>query len=393
MGFWTNKAKDREGPPPRGRLGLGKRSESTPEEGPETEQETWTGKQDLITRGWKVSGVTALLAGPIALGLVAAGAMSSEPPPAKAPVAVQDANAESQAGELARQLTIAWLEGKRGDEKSLSAWVDVPGSLPSEALFRVSEPAVAAIERVSASEFLPKTTPTAAAGPAPGTAGTGKQASATDGYSVTVSAWVAENDPEASMSRRYFQIPVMFTPTGARAASLPAPVAAPESGGKLEHAYNASADRSHPMVVSAQQFLNSMLADTGEISRYTSPGVVISPIEPPIASAVEIQTVAATEELPSASETVTDGQSAQILLTVQLRDQQQQPGMSAQYALTMKARAGRWEVAAMDPAPQVRAPAPSAKSDQSSTSQGQSSQSSSSAQTPTSSTPTAPATP
>jgi len=389
MGFWTNKPKAaesvRDGALRGGRFGRGKNSD----DGAVAEQEVWTGKQDLITRGWKVAGVAALLAGPMALGLVATGATVPDPEPAKAPVPVTDTHAESQAGELARQLTIAWLEAKRGDEKALAAWVDVPSSLPSEPLFRVSEPAVAAIERVPAAEYVPKTTASAAAGPVP--AGAGDPRSVRDGYSVTVSAWVAENEPEASMARRYFRIPVVFTPTGARASSVPAPVAAPTAGGKVENAYSASADRSHPMVVSAQQFLNAMVAGTGEIGRYTSPGVVIDPIDPPIASAVEIETVAATEDLPPASETVTDGQSARILLTVQLRDQQQRPGMSAQYALTMKARAGRWEVAAMDPVPQVRAPSPSAVAG--TASQGQSGPSSSSAQIPASSTPTAPATP
>ncbi|MBB1033318.1 conjugal transfer protein [Dietzia sp. CQ4] len=352
MGFWTNKPKESdtsfEASTKGGRFGLGKGSG-----GDASEQEQWTGKQELITRSWKGAGVAAVVAGPVALGLVLASAMGADPAPATAPVVAQDTNAESQAGELARQLTIAWLEAKRGDEKSLEAFVDVPGSLPGEALFRVSEPAVAAIERVPAAEFTPAPAQGAPADAAP--AGAGGRSLVRDAYSVVVSAWVAATTEDAPMTRRYFQIPVLLTPSGARAASLPSPVAAPAAGSKVETAYRASADRSHPMVVSAQQFLNSMLADSGEISRYTSPGVEISPVTPPIASSVEIETVAANDDLPSANESVRDGQSAQILLTVRLRDEEQRPGMSAQYALTMAARAGRWEVASMDATPKVRA--------------------------------------
>lgn len=390
MGFWTNKPKDSDtgsDDPVGGRFGFGKRSQ-----GDASEQEQWTGKQELITRSWKSAGVAALLAGPIALGLVTVGAMSADPAPATSPVVAQDTNAESQASELARQLTIAWLEGKRGDEKSLEAFVDLPGSLPGEALFRVSEPAVAAIKRVPPSEFTPAPAQGASAESAPAAAG--GRSPARDAYSVVVSAWVAETTDEAPMTRRYFQIPVLFTPTGARAASLPSPVAAPAAGSQIEMAYRASADRSHPMIVSAQQFLNAMLADSGEIGRYTSPGVVIAPITPPIASAVEIDTVAASEELPSANDSVRDGQSARILLTVRLRDEEQQARMSAQYALTMKARAGRWEVAAMDSAPQVRASAlGTASSQPSSGGEVPESPSPSSAQTPAPAAPAAPAAP
>ena len=169
------------------------------------------------------------------------------------------------------------------------------------------------------------------------------------------------------MSRRYFHVPVVFTEAGARAASVPSPVAAPEVGTKLQSDYTRTADQSHPMVVSAQQFLNAMLAGSGEIGRYTSPGVVVAPINPPIASSVEVETVSTVDELPPASAPVKDGQTSQVLITVRLRTEHPS-AMSAQYALTMKARAGRWEVAEVDPAPQLRsaAAAPSAPASQSS---------------------------
>lgn len=377
MGFWTNKPaeSDRQ---KGGLRGLGSRSRASSDESEPLEQEAWAGKQDLITRGWKITGVAVLLAGPVALGLVAAGAMTPAPAEVKAPSVAQDTNAESQAGELARQLTIAWLEAERGDEKSIAEWVDVPGSLPGEPLFRVSEPAVAAIEQVPASEIFPKGSPASSA------AGPGGRSASTDGYSVLVSAWVAQREGEAPMARRYFRVPVVFTPSGARAASVPAPAAAPAAGSKVEPDYPRSADRSHPMVVSSQQFLNAMLAGSGEISRYTSPGVVIDPIDPPIASAVDVETVATVEDLPPASETVIDGQQAQVLLSVRLREDQQ-PGMSAQYALTMKARAGRWEVAAMDLAPRLRTPGGA--------SSRETAQTSSPVQTSASPTPTEQATP
>ena len=360
MGFWTNNSKENDHPPKGARFGLGGRSRSSSNGNTPTEQEVWSGKQDMITRGWKIAGVTALLSGPVALGLVATGATSSGPTEVAAPAVVQDAKAEAQAGELARQLTIAWLEAKRGDEKSLAQWVDVPGSLPGDPLFRVSEPAVASIEQVPASEIYSEV-PASSSKQAQGRAELG------DGYSILVSAWVAESEADAPMSRRYFHVPVVFTEAGARAASVPSPVAAPEVGTKLQSDYTRTADQSHPMVVSAQQFLNAMLAGSGEIGRYTSPGVVVAPINPPIASSVEVETVSTVDELPPASAPVKDGQTSQVLITVRLRTEHPS-AMSAQYALTMKARAGRWEVAEVDPAPQLRsaAAAPSAPASQSS---------------------------
>lgn len=373
MGFWTNRPKEKDDPHKGARFGLVGRSRSSSGENTPAEQEVWSGKQDMITRGWKIAGVTALLSGPVALGLVATGTVSSAPTEVAAPVVAQDTNAEAQAGELARQLTIAWLEAKRGDEKALAEWVDVPGSLPGEPLFRVSEPAVASIEQVPASEIYLESLASSSEQPQ-------SRVGSSDGYSILVSAWVAESESDAPMSRRYFHVPVVFTEAGARAASVPSPVAAPAVGTKVESNYSRTADRSHPMVVSAQQFLNAMLAGSGEIGRYTSPGVVVAPIDPPIASSVEVETVSTVDDLPPASETVKDGQTSQVLITARLRNEQS-PGMSAQYALTMKARAGRWEVAAVDPAPQLRSPsaAPSVETSQSS---------SPTTQTPASPTPT-----
>lgn len=373
MGFWTNRPQEKGDPHKDARFGLVGRSRSSSGENTPAAQEVWSGKQDMITRGWKIAGAAALLSGPVALGLVATGTVSSAPTEVAAPVVAQDTNAEAQAGELARQLTIAWLEAKRGDEKALAEWVDVPGSLPGDPLFRVSEPAVASIEQVPASEIYPESLASSSEQPQ-------SRVGSSDGYSILVSAWVAESESDAPMSRRYFHVPVVFTEAGARAASVPSPVAAPAVGTKVESNYSRTADRSHPMVVSAQQFLNAMLAGSGEIGRYTSPGVVVAPIDPPIASSVEVETVSTVDDLPPASETVKDGQTSQVLITARLRNEQS-PGMSAQYALTMKARAGRWEVAAVDPAPQLRSPsaAPSVETSQSS---------SPTTQTPASPTPT-----
>lgn len=329
------------------------------------EQEQWTQRQTKQTASMKWLLIAAIACGPLAVAGGVTGAFAGPQTPVKAaPAEVEDGADEAVAGQLARSLVVTWLEAKRGDESALSSYVATEGlSLPTEPLFKAAEPAVAGVENVPASAFIPGLEPASqehqeqsetSTAPVAGPART-RAAHERDGYAITVAVWVRPTGPEnAPAVQRFFRVPVVFTATGPRAASLPAPVAGLPVGSQVQTGYDKRVDTNHPMSVSALQFLNAMLAGSGDISRYTAPGTVIRPVDPPMAESVQLTDVKATSEAPPASQTVVDGTRMRLLATTRLV----QPGggerfTTSQFALTLSARAGRWEVVALDAVPSI----------------------------------------
>ena len=332
-----------------------------------SEQEQWTQRQNKQSTSAKYLLVAAIACGPLAVAGGVTGAFAgSAPPAAQAPVAAHDGADEAVASQLARSLVVTWLEAKRGDESALANYVDTDGlSLPTESLFKVAEPAVAGVDRVPASSFIPgaakqdrttesspSTTQAAPAGPA-----AERDAVTRDGYAITVAVWARPTEPaDAPSVQRYFRVPVVFTPTGPRAVSLPAPVPGLPTGSKVQTGYDKRVDTNHPMGVSALQFLNAMLAGSGDISRYIAPGTTLRPVDPPVADSVEVTDMKATTEAPPAAETVVDGTQMSVLATARLL---QEGGAdkftTSQFALSMEARAGRWEVTDLDAVPSLSA--------------------------------------
>ncbi|MCT1515316.1 conjugal transfer protein [Dietzia cercidiphylli] len=330
------------------------------------EQEQWTQRQSKQSASAKYLLIAAIACGPLA---VAGGVMGAFAGPQTAlnaaPVAVENEADEAVAAQLARSLVVTWLEAKRGDESALSNYVATDGlSLPVEPLLKAAEPAVAGVERVPASAFIPgadeqdeqTTSPTSSttaevAGPAKERA-----AEYRDGYAITVAVWVRPAESDAPAVQRYFRVPVVFTPTGPRAVSLPAPVAGLPVGSQVQTGYDKRVDTNHPMGVSALQFLNAMLAGSGDISRYTAPGTVIRPVDPPMAQSVKVTDMRSMTDVPPAAQTVVDGTQIRVLATTRLvQEGGAERFTTSQFALTMSARAGRWEVVALDAMPSLSA--------------------------------------
>lgn len=331
------------------------------------EQEQWTQRQNKQSTSAKYLLIAAIACGPLAIAGGVMGAFSGPQTPVKAaPATVEDGADEAVASQLARSLVVTWLEAKRGDESALSNYVATDGlSLPTEPLFKAAEPAVAGVERVPASAFTPRAVGQAGQTSTPATstttaevAGPAKERAAAhrDGYAITVAVWARPAEQDAPAVQRYFRVPVVFTPTGPRAVSLPAPVAGLPVGSQVQPGYDKRVATNHPMGVSALQFLNAMLADSGDISRYTAPGTVIRPVDPPMAKSVQVTDMRSTTDAPPAAETVVDGTRMRVLATTRLlQEGGAERFTTSQFALTMSARAGRWEVEALDAVPSLSA--------------------------------------
>lgn len=289
-----------------------------------------TSGQRLTTYGFRVAVIAALASGPVALFLNAG---SSTPPPSASPppAAVADTTAQFAASDLAEQFVSAWLTTHRGDEGTLQRFIDLDAGtapLPAQALFESADTQIAGVRQV------------------PGTAGA-------DTYAVTVSTEVTATGTSTS-TRRYFQVPVAVSGKGVRAMAMPTAVPAPSSGLTINLDYSNQLSSTATIVTAAQGFLSAMLTGDGDVTRFTSPGTNLSAITPAPYSSISVTGARTQKSLGDSADTPPDGQRARLLLTIS-----QQPSgaasssdaLTGSYALTMTARAGRWEVSALDPVP------------------------------------------
>mgnify|MGYP001943499359 CR=1 FL=1 len=301
-------------------------------------QGQWTGGSKWATRGATGLLWTALACGP--LGLMLGGvAFLTAPTSASAQTEqVADTASEQVAAEqFAEHFVVTWLTTPRGEETALAPFVDISRIALPEVPWMVSNPAPAALVQN----------------------GPGR-------WAVTVAATVttpaAEGQDPAQVpppARRYFTVPVLYDAGALIAEALPAPVAAPASAeaGQLGYRYNLSAQ--HPASTATAEFLAALLTGTGDVTRYVTPGTQIQAITPAPYTEVLIRDLDVDVEPADLPEDPDNGDELHELVTAEARSSTGQ-AISVQYALTLTAREGRWEVRSMEPAPRQAADQPAA---------------------------------
>ncbi|QNE85127.1 hypothetical protein F0345_29060 (plasmid) [Streptomyces rutgersensis] len=175
----------------------------------------------------------------------------------------------------------------------------------------------------------------------------------------------ADAGPPQGESVRYFQVPVASAPradgsTGYVAMSLPAEVAGPGTVDSPHTVYGTPQpphDRD-PRVKTIRSLLAAYLAGDGDLDRYLAPRTRLTRIAPAPYTAVDLTSLAA-DGPADATGVPPDGTVQRLLVSVRARAADGTT-LPLTYALTLKTRAGRWEIASLDGAPEARpAPAPS----------------------------------
>lgn len=323
--------------------------------------------------GWSVgarANTTALVRwtawGLLALGpLLGGAAWLKQPAPAAAgnsqgaPQAPRGAGAQGAAG-FAQLFVDAYLRAGEGDQELLAAFY--PGAdgvrLEGTSGARAAEHLTVARLRQTAPAVW-SVTVAARLSPTDRAAASEDQDQETDG-----------GTPAAV---RYFQVPVATGPaagsaTGYVALALPAEVGAPPRIETPQLAYGPMqpAAPSDPRTQAVTDFLAAYLTGAGDLSRYLSPGTHLSPIVPAPYTGLAVDSLAIAGEQSSQPATTVpeDGTRVRLLATVRATDH---AGVRRPltYALTLSARAGRWEIASIDGAP---SPAPSSAAPTASTS-------------------------
>ncbi|NUK50365.1 conjugal transfer protein [Streptomyces lunaelactis] len=206
-------------------------------------------------------------------------------------------------------------------------------------------------------------------------------------WSVTVAARITDTKPAATPSDgkrpdhkddakaaaaqavRYFQVPVATAPaaggaSGYTALAMPAEVAAPEriKAPALVYGPMRPALPADPRTQAVTEFLNAYLTGAAELDRYLAPGTKLAPVTPAPYTGIAVDTLAIEGEKGTEPVTTVPDDGTTLRLLVALRatghDEVRVP---LTYALTLKSRAGRWEIASLDGAPApAAAPATSA---------------------------------
>lgn len=283
----------------------------------------------------------AIVAGP-ALGVAAL--LNSDPPPTK--VGPDVATVQRSAvgpGDFAIRYVTVWLEQSDGDGQELRKFYpDLPAPFPTAQVRRAAR----GLRLAAAWEVRP-------------------------GYwSVTVAGQVVEHDGKAwrRTPDRFWRVGVLARGDAAAggtasngavagyvATGLPTEVAGPQQAELPELAYGPSVDGTPgPVGDSVERFLGLYLTGRPGLDRYLAPGARITSPRPAPYLDVRVLRLAAADQDGeidlTSSEVPTDGTGLSVLATVQpFTDAGQAAPLS--YALTLSSRAGRWEVAGLDPAP------------------------------------------
>ncbi|MFJ8364255.1 conjugal transfer protein [Streptomyces sp. NPDC093984] len=263
---------------------------------------------------------TLIAAGPVALAVTVASTPTTveAATPAK-PTAVRTAAAAADPAGYAQLFVSAWLRSSAVDATTAQA--------------RLAQSIAPDVE-------LPSPAAGAQSRPASVTAVRSAQR-AGGAWSVTVAAQYADG------SVRYYAVPVAADASGASFTVTGAPgvVAGPRRAEVPKSPYSVSVPEGD-LSSAVGEFLAAYLTGAGEVARYLAPGVQMSAVSPAPYTAVSVEQVSAVEEAAAAEKVPADGTAVRVLVRVEARDARGRWPLA--YELTLKARSGRWEVAALE---------------------------------------------
>ncbi|HEY3472603.1 MAG TPA: conjugal transfer protein [Amycolatopsis sp.] len=137
------------------------------------------------------------------------------------------------------------------------------------------------------------------------------------------------------------------------ATGLPSPVACPRAGDAVALGYDEVADPGGPIGQSITGFLAAYLTGQGQLDRFVSPGASMAPPRPAPYAAVQVAEVRTHEKFePGQAARPVDGAVVHSFTHAWGWDATGQT-TPVDYALTLVARAGRWEITSIDPAPLI----------------------------------------
>lgn len=170
-------------------------------------------------------------------------------------------------------------------------------------------------------------------------------------WTVTVGVDVRDADQDTTY-RRYFATSITYADGAMTALTLPSPVPGPGKAETPATAYSVELDLDTAAGKTISDFLNAALAGGGDLSRFTSPGTEVRAVSPTAYSAIEITDITTNADITADDSQPDDGSGVQALVTA-TAETRGGGSLPIEYVLTLRSRDGRWEVSAIEPAPQI----------------------------------------
>ena len=317
----------------------------------------WTGGSALATRSASTLLWAALLCGPAAalwllLGGTGGGASTAAAPAPPPPADRSGQRAAVQA--FAQDVVVSWLTSPVGEEQRLAEVMQTSALTLPRRPWTVTDPATAGIEPVGGGLWSVTVAATVTDPPAaPLTEAQRLDLTQDDAGAAPPDVLpLPSGDDELPVpQRRHFHLAVREADGALLAVGQPSPVAGPPVAQQVRLGYRYRAPVDSAPAAAAQQFLAALLTGTGDLTRYTTPGTVIPPVDPPPYADVEVREVRSDTDLTDLPESPADGDALRVLVTAVAGTADPAAQISLEYPLSLLARAGRWEVAAVDPAP------------------------------------------
>ncbi|MDH6129798.1 conjugal transfer protein [Kitasatospora sp. GP82] len=297
--------------------------------------------------------------GLLVLGPLLGGAALCSVPTAAGPVRPQPAASAPSAGSqgaagFAQLFVAAYISAGDGDQAKLAAYYPGATDVRLEgASGRRSGEQLTVVRLRQTDRDVWSVTVAARIVNASGTATVAAASSAAEGSSGPSA------QPSAAEAVRYFQVPVATAPAGGGAMGyvalgMPAEVSAQPRVQVPGLVYGPlrPALPSDPLTQAATAFLGAYLTGAGELDRYLAPGTELTAISPAPYTGLAVDELAVEGEQGGDAVASVPGDGTRVRLLVVLRATGRD-GMRVPltYALTLRARAGRWEIAALDGAP------------------------------------------
>ncbi|MGW0332207.1 conjugal transfer protein [Streptomyces sp. NPDC003011] len=262
---------------------------------------------------------TAIAAGPIALCVAVASTPTTVQAATSARPAVVRSAAAADPGGYAQLFVSVWLRSSVDDATSAQARL-AQSMAPDVGLPDPAADAQPALQSVAAVRSAQRSQ---------------------DAWSVTVAAQYADG------SVRYFAVPVAadrrgasFTVTGA-----PGVVAGPARAAVPASPYRVAVPEGD-LASTVEEFLAAFLTAASEVDRYLAPGVKLTVLSPAPYTTLTVQHLSAVEEAAAAEQVPADGTTVRVYAAVEARDDVGRWPLA--YELTLTARSGRWDVAALE---------------------------------------------
>ncbi|ONF74501.1 hypothetical protein AVR91_0203450 [Amycolatopsis keratiniphila subsp. keratiniphila] len=270
----------------------------------------------------RVLGWCVIVASPLAVivGLV----VLRPSAPAQPPQSVQLLDASEPQG-WAEMYVRSWLSANRDDSAGLEAFY--PTGMKST--------------RAVGTQIPVDTSTLSVVSPRPGA------------WSVMVAANILVQQPDGKHRARLAcaNASLVGSAEGYVATSLPTPVACPRTRAAVELDYPETAELNGSVGQSVHGFLSAHLAGRGELNRYIAPETNIGAIVPPLYAEVQLLELRTHEQFePGQAARPLDGTEVHVTARAWGHDALGKV-TTIDYALTLVARAGRWEVSRIEPAP------------------------------------------